>query len=754
MAVWYTTAGTADKTSGTDLNGTHINFTITPVNPDTGVHSGAYLNALNFKIGGATEVDGSGDAATDTGIWSNGNVDTGVAKVQFTDNGLTGDINNTVNAKVTFSSTTPTNDITYFVDVDEKTTNPISYSANRNVCFKVQLPYDENLMYEFYEAGVGPQTFTSQAATGGDVTRTLLNPVTYETDGFYNYQFSGTINNYDEDHAYDIVRVLARRAHLGNALDPLPGVGDPNLNIHDFFITWPPSIGYNYGMDYPSLYMFSYQADEHIHNFFSPTLNSMIPIAYHIDISYNPSDYDFIREHEQGGMCNLGHAFYINIDTTDPTPDSDAADDTVQDLTVRSFVGEEGGYLDIVVTGDSGAEYEIELQQTSSIDTSEAASTGAFYNFSGTGGFQTSRPGGLNAFVLNSSNTHRALIPKSTSDVKYNIFLKPRGSTVIKSGLPTKPGDRAIFQKGISTITLQATAAVAANFDLSTDAASTRAVFTKRKSDTSPVRNKATVLSEVLTAVSASTRIVLKRADSRLTEGMYVMQPFGTGVQRETKITRVNRNIITVDKAATLAAGDEINFVTNTPNIVPFTLVARAGQGSDSDYQNLSVKTGANYKPQEAIGGLTSDIAFTVNGAVNNSQNIIVDQEIYKVRPDMVVIGKGISSLTGKDFITVSSINVATKTITISDAVTLEDNQTINLQENPESGYDEKFEITSVSTSGVRVLHVMGEITVSDADPGTNQERCAISGYLDIADVSQSATLPVYLESVILAEEV
>ena len=48
----------------------------------------------------------------------------------------------------------------------------------------------------------------------------------------------------------------------------------------------------------------------------------------------------------------------------------------------------------------------------------------------------------------------------------------------------------------------------------------------------------------------------------------------------------------------------------------------------------------------------------------------------------------------------------------------------------------------------------MGEITVSDADPGTNQERCAISGYLDIADVSQTATLPVYLESVILAEEV
>ena len=120
----------------------------------------------------------------------------------------------------------------------------------------------------------------------------------------------------------------------------------------------------------------------------------------------------------------------------------------------------------------------------------------------------------------------------------------------------------------------------------------------------------------------------------------------------------------------------------------------------------------------------------------------------------MIVAGKNISSLTGKNFVTVSSINVATKTITVSDAVTLEDNQTINLQENPESGYDQKFGITPVSVSGIRVLHVMGEITVSDADPGTNQERCAISGYLDITDVSHTATLPVYLESVILAEEV
>lgn len=753
MAVWYTIAGTADKTSGTDLNGTHINFTITPVNPDTGVHSGAYLNALNFKIGGATEVDGSGDAATDTGIWANGNVDTGVAKVQFTDNGLTGDINNTVNAKVTFSSTTPTNNASYFVDVDEKTTNPISYSANRNVCFKVQLPYDENLMYEFYEAGVGPQTFTSQAATGGDITRTLLNPVTFEDDGFYNYQFSGTINNYDEDHAYDIVRILARRAHLGNAIDPLPGAGDPNFDIHDFFITWPPSIAYNYGMDYPSLYAAVYQANQHSHNFFYSSTNSTIPIAYHIDISYNPSDYDFIREHEQGGMCNLGHAFYINIDTTDPTP-TIVEEPEVQDFGVNSTINEEGGYIDIVVTGNTGAEYEIELRQTASVDTSDTASTGGFYNFSGTGGFQTTRPIGVNTFVLNSSNTHRALIPRSTSDVRYNIFLNPRGSTTIKQGLPTVSSHRTLLQRGVSTITLQATAAVPANFDLTTDAASTRAVFNKRKINTTPVTNAVTVLSEVLSDVSSSTRIVLKRADSRLTEGMYVIHPFGTGVQRETKITRVNRNIITVDKNATLAAGDEISFVRNTANIVPFTLLARAGQGSDSDYQNLSVKTGADYKPAEAIGGLESDAYFTVNGAVNNSQNIVVDQEIYKVRPDMAISGKGISSLTGKNFVTVSSINVATKTITVSDNVTLEDNQTINFIENPESDFDAKLGLSPVSVNGIEVLHVQGEITVSDADPGTNQERCAISGYLDIANVSQSATLPVYLESVILAEEV
>tara|TARA_A100001201_G_scaffold1232_1_gene3213 strand:- start:6684 stop:8906 length:2223 start_codon:yes stop_codon:yes gene_type:complete len=740
MAVWYTIAGTADKTSGTDLNGTHINFTITPVNPDTGIHSGAYLNALNFKIGGATEVDGSGDAATDTGIWSGGNVDTGVSKVEFTDNGLTGDINNTVNVKVTFGSTTPTNNASYFVDVDEKTTNPISYSANRNVCFKVQLPYNENLIYEFYEAGVGPQTFTSQAATGGDITRTLLNPVTYETDGFYTYQFSGTINNYDEDHSYDIVRVLARRAYLGNTLDPLPGVGDPNFDIHDFFINWPPSVTYNYGMDYPSLYMFAYQVNEHIHNYFHN--NMMLPIAYHMDISYNPSDYDFIREYEQGGMCSLGHQVYLNIQTTDPTPEEENPE--VTEVIVDTVAGEEGGYQEIVVNGTPGAEYEIQVIQTESTTSDNPKATGAFYNLSGSGGFQTNKPTGSNFFVLNSSNTHRVLLPPTTSDVKYNVVVTPRNNTTARSTVPTVAGSKSTLQQGVSTITLQATARVPANFDLTTSAADTRQVFTRKKRGTSSVGRRATVVSEVLSAVSSGRRIELRRADARLTEGMYVIQPFGTGVSHKTKITRVNRNIITVNEALTLSAGDELNFVAATPNIIPFQVKAKAGQGSDSDYQNLSVQTGASYKPQDVIGGVGNELFFTVNGGISGT-TITVDEEISGVKVGMRVTGKGLVSIKGQKFATVESINESAKQITVDSSIKLVDNQTISVQDDPDN---------PVSTAGIEVLHVMGIITTSDADPANNQEECAINGYLDVSNVSQTATIPVYLESVILAEEV
>ena len=63
MATYYTIADTKTIQVGDNLNGTHSNITITPINPDTDVHSGYYLQASNFKVGGGEESNGSGRAS-------------------------------------------------------------------------------------------------------------------------------------------------------------------------------------------------------------------------------------------------------------------------------------------------------------------------------------------------------------------------------------------------------------------------------------------------------------------------------------------------------------------------------------------------------------------------------------------------------------------------------------------------------------------------------------------------------------------
>ena len=64
MANWYVTDSTFQIVGGTAYAGQTTDLTISPVNSD-GVHSGAYIQASNFKIGGGSTSGGN--------IWTGGN---------------------------------------------------------------------------------------------------------------------------------------------------------------------------------------------------------------------------------------------------------------------------------------------------------------------------------------------------------------------------------------------------------------------------------------------------------------------------------------------------------------------------------------------------------------------------------------------------------------------------------------------------------------------------------------------------------
>tara|TARA_Y100000401_G_scaffold117059_1_gene124523 strand:+ start:8938 stop:11232 length:2295 start_codon:yes stop_codon:yes gene_type:complete len=763
MAIWYTIAGTGSSTGGDNLSGDTIDVTITPVNPDTGVHSGFNMKAADFKIGGATETDGSGSATSDTGIWEGGNVDTGISKVQFTDLGIAGNINNTVRARVTFGSTTPSADATYYIDIDEKTVtlpdgstgDAISNNPSRSICFFLKVTYHANITYGFYIPTTNTTTWTELAASGGDITRTLVNSTTAEADGYYKYKFEGSITNYNEGSSYPFVRVLARRKHLGAEIDPLPGAGDPVFTTHDFYFT-----GSTPQLDIPdqgqSWANFAY-AYAYILNNASINNSDNLSYAEYLDINLNPVDSDFALDNEAGDVCSLGHTIVWDLEIFDPPEVVDLINPVIKSIQIPSSFGSAAGYHDIIVRGTRRAKYTPVLYKTSSTTTTQPASTLAYYNFQ-TNSFQTNKPTDDN-YEIPSSNgqpaqiTHSVLMPSASAETRYELYLEPIANTEFSSTIPTMPGDNPIVQEGTHTITLTATAGTANNWDLSP---AVTASFTRRPgqqitSTTGSKTNQSTSATCGAT-LSSGTVLQIKTPNPAIREGMYVMTPFNTnGVPHLTTVARVNETNITLSAASTIASGSVVKFEEPGARIFPFALAIPAGQGADSDYQDLSVQTGNDYKPQSAIGGTQggSSIVLTVDSNVSAATLIPIREDVYNVVPGMVARASGISSLSGDAYVKITSISTISspQAINLSEAVTMSAGTQLIVGEDPSTS-------DNLSTAGVTILHVQGDITTSHGSPAGSQEVGTISGYLNVDNINNSVSLPVHIESVLKATEV
>ena len=766
MAIWYTIAGTGSSTGGDNLSGDTIDVTITPVNPDTSVHSGFNIKAADFKIGGATETDGSGSATADTGIWEGGNVDTGISKVQFTnipaDNSLVGTSNNLVNARVTFGSTSPSADATYYIDIDTKTsTNPsgdtvevISNNPSRSVCFFLKVTYHANITYGFYVPTTNESTWTELAASGGDITRTLMNSSTAETDGFYKYKFEGSITDYNEDHTYPVVRVLARRKHLGAEIDPLPGAGDPVFTTHDFYFT-SASTTADLGQDIAM--MMQYLQAYFIDGTGNATNSDNLSYAKWLDISINPPDSYWVIDAEAGDTCSLGHTITWNLEIFDPPEVVDLINPVIKSIQMPSSFGSTAGYHDIIVRGTRRAKYTPVLYKTSDTTTTQPASTLAYYNFEAQG-FQTGKPIGNN-YEIPSSNeqpakiTHSVLMPSASAETRYELYLEPIANTEFSETIPTIPGDHSIIQEGTHTITLTATAGTANNWDLSP---AVTASFTRRPgqqvTSTTGAKTKQTTNATCAVALSSGTVLQIKTPNPAISEGMYVMTPFNTnGVPHLTTVARVNETNITLSAASTIASGSVVKFEEPGARLVPFALAVPAGTGADSDYQDLSVQTGDDYKPQSAIGGTQggSSIVLTVNSNVSAATLIPIREDVYNVLPGMVARAAGISSITGDAYVKITSISTVSdpQAINLSEAVTMSAGTQLIIGEDPSTS-------GSLSTAGVNVLHVQGDITTSHGSPAGSQEVGTISGYLDVGAINNTVSLPVHIESVLKATEV
>ena len=738
MAVYYTIAGTKTIQVGDNLNGTHTDITITPIDPDTDVHSGYYLQADNFKVGGGTETNGSGVATSGTNIYEptdgSWNADTGVTKVTFTNNSVTpGDINNTVNVKVDFGSVTPSATSSINIDIDEKTDNPIELTPSRKVCFQVWLKYDTKVTYEFYQPSINQNEWTVAANPYLGVTRTQTDDGT--TDGFIKYKFEGTINTYVENQVYELIRVGVLRANLGSAIDTLPtvsgGAVEPDFSTHDFYIT----DDYVNFIGTPPQYVSAYN-----HESFQIANADNQTYIVGATLSYNPLDIDGFSELEDGDFCGLGHRFEIGHRVFEPAEPVDILDEITSVQYPRSLASTPTQET-ITVRGAVGATYSLNFQKMESTTSTTRSATGGVYSFSGgLRGFKDSitRPKS-NEFTIGSSGKkiHNFILPKSTTAERYEVFVTPTGTTKAASSVPTSIGQGTILRDSITTITIQAEGATAANWQLSGSAGESGVTpvssvsFSRRKQANNYAHDS--VSRRAASAVSSSTRLTINRSDNRIQAGMYVIVPMaGAGVPHNTTVSFVRDRTIILSNNCTIAQDALVLFESKSTKIFPFNLTIPAG-GSPGSYKNL---TATNSDPTTALGGISSGLRAVVDGTTsNNTEVTVVSPGQRKVRVGMVVKSPEIFGSTA-----VKGVNTSTRVIDMEDPQSLTDGAILTFDLDPDS-------TTPITTSGVDLIHVHAEI--SEAGSVTNQEVAQIYGYLSVNNPTESITLPFYLDSIL-----
>jgi len=752
MALWYVDPLTFDSTSEANLSGTYQDIYIKPVG-DAGTYGSAYLDKSNFKIGGATETDGSGVATAGTNIWEGGNVDIGITKVEFS-NTLEGDPENHVKVRVTFGTVAPAADATFYIDIDEKTDNPVATVTAKNVCFFMEVPYDTQYIHEFYTpASSETAGWTVQSSFGGgNITKTLVNNSTFATDGYYRYKFSGSVQDYDPDALYNITQVLIRRANDGVAIDPLPGAGAPVFTTYDWFFM-EALTQFNANNSSSNNIDLDIQSNA---TFYNNNTGTSQNFAVGYDVSIDPGDELTISYYQTlNGICSLGNTMTLVVKHFDPPSNpSDPQDDfpDIKSVNASSDIGSYAGYEDIIVRGSQGARYILHFYETTSLTSSSVKASGTpYYSFVGQGGFVADRSTKVHTIGSSKKNTHRVKVPKQSTDKRYELFVEPVSNTITKANVPTKAGDKRSVVPAIKKITMQAAVETANNWDI------TGSTFSfGRKSTVTNYKHTSTT-AEASATISSKTRLVIKERNNDIKVGMYVIAPFtggsSAGIPHKTTVKSIKGDVITLSAASSIAADTILRFESQSSRIIPYSITILAGTGSDSDYQDMAIN--GTYRPEEIIAGLTERLQCTLSSQTSNANTIVCNNAaslVGQIQVGMLVESSAMTTTSGNSTVKVTAVTPSTKTITVDENVSIANSSVITIRKDTSLG-------TPVTTRGINNIHTQADMARDGvaAHGGTasgNQESATISGYLEVENnISNSATLTVRVDNALTSTE-
>lgn len=562
MANWHVTDSTFQIVGGTAYAGQTTDLTISPVDSN-GVHSGAYIQASNFKIGGGSTSGGN--------IWTGGNKTSGIASVTFSnipaDNSLVGDINNKVKALITFESSGnfPTSVADFVIDIDEISTAAPGLAALEALSFKVQYP--------FFAAGQSTPAIENitdpditESASGGDASNDYL--VTLSG----NISVNETIN----------ISTTTFTAAADYYYEETPSV--VFYNIPNEFANWYSS--------------------EVI-----PTYVGGIITSFVVKIYYTiPPGYSEVP------LAADNHLAHINMQIkqveADPTTGIDdvilpGGTHTETDSSITGTIPYYGGVYNIIVKGATDKKYTINLEKRASLTSSATANgdwaTDLGIDVTEIGGefdFATKSytifSSGLsdgnnkrvsvkrknNAGTIGSSGigAHSAVFKEQLIKRRYDVIIEPdpKDPTMnINSKVPVRPGEAVIIQYGVKRVELKPL-----SYDNTSDVTVSDAITYTRpeRYEGDPYGN--TYCREVLvtggTGGIASSTLTLQEENVNLRQDMILG---GIDVGDNVLVTRVNSNKITLNKDVTISDDTPLRFYDNNSTVYPFSFTVAPAAG-------------------------------------------------------------------------------------------------------------------------------------------------------------------------------
>ena len=332
-------------------------------------------------------------------------------------------------------------------------------------------------------------------------------------------------------------------------------------------------------------------------------------------------------------------------------------------------------------------------------------------------------------------NAHTISLPDTTSDSRYDVtvegLIDSNGEPVILSSkIPTKAGDCSIIKWGVKTLTINPITSTTANFGV-----------IPTKSIVKPTRyygdnygnSKQTHETRVLGGNSnkSSTKITLKKGARNIRKDMLLITN-GNKVPHNTKVVRVQENLVTLNNAVALDDNTSLIFRNKTQSLVPFSLTIPKGPG-----KTLYLKSDRDEK--RAISGVGNHDS-TLTSATTASTTINL-ANVRGIKSKHMVTGTGVVVDPEYGYLRVESVDHSNNSIVVSSAQTIADETALRFhypEEDP--SLPDVYDEFKGANRNVKLIHVQS--TLSDGD-------LVIEGYLDVHSIQTTETLDIHIDDLV-----